>query len=256
MKTCGLLLTSSHSQINRAGDTLIEIRKNLSVSVIIPAYNEEETIGHVIKTVRKRKEIDEIIIIDDGSTDATEKIARECGATVIATGENRGKGYAMQLGASRATGDILLFLDADLKNMDSGKIKNLIEPFKHMADFVKTRFDRDAGRVTLLTAKPLLEHLFPEVAQGFEQPLSGQIGIRRGLLEKMTLESDYGVDVGILIDAVMMHAKIEEVYFGYVEHKEKDLESLDLMAKQVARVILDRASRYKRLEKGINAIQQ
>ena len=234
---------------------MIEIRKNLRISVIIPAYNEQDSIENVIKAIRKRKEIDEIIVVDDGSTDSTTDIARNCQVTVISTGENRGKGYAMKLGASRATGDILLFVDADLKNIDSGKLKNLIEPFKHMADFVKTRFDRNAGRVTLLTAKPLLEHFFPEIAQKFEQPLSGQIGIRKELLDRITLENDYGVDVGILIDAIMMGAKAEEVYFGYIEHNEKGLENLDRMAKQVASVILDRASKYKRLENGINAIQ-
>ena len=234
---------------------MIEIRKNLRVSVIIPAFNEQDSLENVIRAAAKRKEVDEIIVVDDGSTDATADVARGCGATVVAVDRNRGKGHAIKLGAGRATGEILLFLDADLKNLDAGKIKSLVEPFKHMADFVKTRFDRNAGRVTLLTAKPLLEHFFPEIALGFEQPLSGQFGIKKELLDRMSLEGDYGVDIGILIDAVMMGAKTEEVYFGYIEHKEKDLESLDLMAKQVARVILDRASKYRRLEDGINAIQ-
>ena len=167
---------------------------------------------------------------------------------MISNKKNGGKGNAMKIGASYATGDVLLFLDADLKNINSDKIKLMIEPFRHMVDFVKTRFDRNAGRVTLLTAKPLLEHFFPNVAQRFEQPLSGQIGIKKEILDKISLEQDYGVDIGILIDVVETGVKTEEVDFGYLEHDEKDLEDLDMMAKQVAGVILDRAAKYDRLK--------
>ncbi len=227
---------------------MIELRKNLTISTIIPAYNEQDHIGNVVKSVKKRKEIDEIIVVDDGSTDATADVARRFGAKIISNKKNCGKGSAMKLGASHATGDILLFLDADLKNINSDKIGSLIEPFRHMVDFVKTRFDRNAGRVTLLTAKPLLEHFFPNVAQRFEQPLSGQIGIKKEIFDKIILEQDYGVDIGILIDVVEMKVKTEEVNLGYIEHNEKNLEDLDLMAKQVAGVILDRATKYNRLK--------
>ena len=234
---------------------MIEIRKKITISAVIPAYNEEGNIENVIRSVKKRKEVDEIVVVDDGSTDATSAIAREFdGVKVISLHENRGKGHAMKIGAERSTGDIILFIDADFKNVDPSKIKAMVEPFKDTCDFVKTRFDRNGGRVTLLTAKPLLEHLFPEIALRFEQPLSGQIGIRRDLLKKMTLESDYGVDVGILIDAVEMGAKTEEVYLGYLDHKERALEDLDLTAKEVARVILDRAAKYKGLEDRLNVV--
>jgi glucosyl-3-phosphoglycerate synthase len=227
---------------------MIELRKTLTISVIIPAYNEQDNIANVIKSVKKRKEIDEIIVVDDGSTDATVDIAKRFGVDIISNKKNSGKGSAMKLGASHATGDVLLFLDADLKNINSDKIKLMIEPFQHMVDFVKTRFDRNAGRVTLLTAKPLLEHFFPDVAKRFEQPLSGQIGIKKEVLDKISLERDYGVDIGILIDVIATGVKTEEIDFGYLEHDEKDLEDLDMMAKQVAGVILDRAAKYGRLK--------
>lgn len=233
---------------------MIKLRKNLTISVIIPAYNEQNHIENVINSVKKRKEVDEIIVVDDGSIDETTNVAKKCGVKVISLPENRGKGYAMNLGSSRASGDVLLFIDADFKNINPKKVGDLIKPFKNMCDFVKTRFDRKGGRVTLLTAKPLLEHFFPEIAQRFEQPLSGQIGIKKDLLEKMTLESDYGVDIGILIDAVEMGAKTEEIYLGYLDHDERELDALDGTAKQVTRVILDRAAKYKRLENGINII--
>lgn len=227
---------------------MIELRKTLMISAIVPAFNEQEHIGNVIKTLKKIKEIDETIVVDDGSTDATVSVANQYGVKIISNKKNSGKGSAMKLGAEHAVGDVLLFLDADLKNINSDKIRSMIEPFRHMVDFVKTRFDRNAGRVTLLTAKPLLEHFFPEVARRFEQPLSGQIGIKRDVFDKITLERDYGVDIGILIDMVEMRVKMEEVNFGYLEHNEKVLEDLDRMAKQVARVILDRATKHNRLK--------
>jgi len=234
---------------------MLEIQDNLRISVIIPAYNEESRIEQVIFAVRDLKEIDEVIVVDDGSTDRTRDVAKRSGVRVVSVGKNRGKGYAMKLGASRATGDILIFLDADQKNIDSKKIKVLIDPFKKNFDFVKTRFDRNSGRVTLLTAKPLLEHFFPEIAKKFDQPLSGQIAIKKDIFDKITLENDYGVDIGILIDVVEMGAKTCQVYFGYLEHNEKALENLDLMARQVTRVILDRASKYKKTESLVNPIQ-
>jgi len=233
---------------------MIELRKTLTISAIIPAYNEQDHIGNVIKTVKKRKEIDEIIVVDDGSTDATVDVVKQFGIKIISNKKNSGKGSAMKLGATHAIGDVLLFLDADLKNISSDKIKLLIEPFRDMVDFVKARFDRNGGRVTLLTAKPLLEHFFPDVAQRFEQPLSGQIGIKKEILDKITLEQDYGVDVGILIDVIEMGAKTEEVNFGYLEHDEKHLEDLDMMAKQVTGVILARASKYNRLQDELSII--
>lgn len=233
---------------------MIEIREKLNVSTIIPAHDEQDFIENVIKAAKKNKEVDEVIVVDDGSTDDTAEVSERYGAKVISLKENQGKGHAMEIGASKAKGDILLFLDADLKNIDSKKIELLIEPFKHMYDFVKTRFNRNAGRVTLLTAKPLLEHFFPEIAQRFEQPLSGQIGIKKELLTRMSLEYDYGVDIGILIDAVEMNAKTKEIYFGYLDHDERKLKDLDLTAKQVARVILDRATKYNRLDTATNVI--
>ena len=234
---------------------MIEARKKFKVSVVIPAYNEEDNIEKVINSVKKRKEVDEIIVVDDGSIDATSTIANACGtAKVVTLSKNQGKGYAMKIGASKASGDIILFIDADFKNISHHIVEAMIEPFKDMYDFVKTRFDRNGGRVTLLTAKPLLEHFFPSIAQRFEQPLSGQIGIRRDLLEKMILEPGYGVDIGILIDAVESGAKVEEVHIGYLDHNERALGDLDVTAKEVTRVILDRAVRYKRLEDSLGMI--
>ena len=234
---------------------MIEVKKKLTVSVIIPAHNEEDHINTVISAAKKVRGVDEIIVVDDGSTDNTATVAKDAGADVIVLPMNRGKGNAIKTGSEKAKGDVLIFLDADLTNITPNKIQKIIEPFSDLYEFVKTKFDRVGGRVTRLTAKPLLGHFFPEIERNFEQPLSGQFGITKNIMKKIQLEDDFGVDVGILIDAVQIGARAKEVYFGHLAHDERTLQELDDTAKQVSRVILDRAAKYNRLEKGIEIIQ-
>jgi len=233
---------------------MIEVRQKLKVSVVIPAYNEEENIEKVINTAKDVDEVDEILVVNDGSEDRTAEVAKQTGAKVITLEENRGKGYALKKGCEKAKGDIFIFLDADIKNITPKNIQNIIDPFKETYDFVKTRFERKKGRVTQLTAKPLLGHFFPEIEKKFEQPLSGQIGIKKELMNKIDLEEDMGVDIGILIDVVEMYAKIKEVYFGRLKHDEKELKDLERMAKAVSRVILDRAAKYNRIDEAVEEL--
>jgi glucosyl-3-phosphoglycerate synthase len=111
---------------------------------------------------------------------------------------------------------------------------------------VKARFSRRAGRVTVLTARPLLQTYFPELVR-FEQPLGGIIAVRKELLQRLHFENDYGVDVGLLIDAAALGARLIQVDIGHVEHDSHDLDFLGEMATQVARAILERASALGRL---------
>lgn len=233
---------------------MIEVRQQLEVSVVIPAFNEERNVGKVVNAAKDVGEVDEVLVIDDGSEDRTADVAKGTGARLISLEENKGKGYAMRKGCEMAKGDILIFLDADLKNITPEKIQRIIDPFKDTYDFVKTRFDRRGGRVTHLTAKPLLGHFFPEIEERFEQPLSGQIGIKKELMNKIDLEDDMGVDIGILIDVVEMGRKVKEVYFGRLSHDEKQLNDLNETARAVSRVVLDRAARYDRIDKAIEEI--
>jgi len=235
---------------------VIEIRQHLKVSVVIPAFNEEKFINHVIRAAKKVEEVDEVLVVDDGSIDQTVGVAKQNGARVVSHKKNLGKGFAMKTGCEKADGDLLVFLDADLLNVDSKKIKRIIEPFKKGYDFVKTKFNRRGGRVTRLTAKPLLGHFFPRVEEEFEQPLSGQIGIKKELMKRLDLEVDMGVDLGILIDVCEMGAKTAEVHFGELAHDERKLVDLEEMAKAVSRVVLDRASKYNRLEGAIEDIRE
>ncbi len=221
-------------------------RKYLTVSVIIPAYNEENTVGHVVKVVKSINYIKEVIVVDDGSTDQTAVAAGEAGAVVINHLKNKGKGSAIKTGFNSSKGDIVVFLDADLHNLTSNQVENIINPILNgEADITKTKFKRESGRVTELTAKPLLNFFFPEIK--FDQPLSGQFAAKRSFLNKINLEDDYGVDVGIILDADVMGMKVKEVDIGKIDHVLSSLTELNVVANEVVRTIVDRATTYGRI---------
>ena len=215
----------------------------MNISVIIPAYNEEKYIAKVIKMVKKCNCYDEIIVVDNNSTDNTSKIATKCGAKTIFCKE-QGKGYAMEMGIKNATGDLLVFLDGDICNYKDNFLCLLTDPIiNEDVDFVKSTFDRDGGRVTELVARPLLELLFPDLGY-YHQPLSGIIAGKKEVFTKLTLDKDYGVDVGLLIDVYNEKAKIKEVNIGKIKNYSQDWHSLIDMSRQVEAAILKRAG-YK-----------
>lgn len=209
------------------------------ISVIIPAFNEEENIGEVIEKVKKYERVQEIIVVNNLSTDKTAEVAYNAGARVIEC-NTQGKGYAMEEGIKAAQNEILVFLDADIPSYSEDVVCKLTNPIiERDVDFVKSTFDREGGRVTELVAKPLLEILFPELPK-FSQPLSGMIAGKKEIFEKIELEKDYGVDIGILLDVLNMNYKVEEQMIGKLENKSKDWKALDKMSTQVMRAILKR----------------
>jgi glucosyl-3-phosphoglycerate synthase len=217
----------------------------MTVSIVIPAYNESKTVGKVVKVINSLDYINEIIVVDDGSFDETANIAQNAGATVILHSKNKGKGAAIKTGFENSTGDIVAFIDADLKNLTAKQVENIIKPILDgKADITKTKFKRKAGRVTELTAKPLLSFFFPEIK--FDQPLSGQFAAKRTFLNKIQLEEDYGVDIGIVLDADVRGLRIKEVDIGEIEHSHSSIEGLNKMANEVVRTIVDRAMGYGR----------
>ena len=219
---------------------------NDTVSVVIPAFNEEKSIKHVIDTVKQVKSITEIIVVDDGSTDKTYDIVSKEDVVLIKHKINKGKGSAMKTGLKKETNNIILFLDADLSEINKKQVESIIRPIiKGNADITKTKFKREAGRVTELTAKPLLQFFFPELS--FEQPLSGQFAATKNFLDTIDLEKDYGVDIGIVLDADARGMRIHEVDIGNIVHEMSSLKELNLMANEVVRTIVDRAINYGRL---------
>ena len=215
------------------------------ISVIIPAKNEESTVGSVVKIARSNPDVTEVIVIDDKSFDNTAKEAKAAGASVI-TSTCIGKGTSMREGLLVSSRDIIVYLDADLGKLEANVVQILAEPIlKNEADFVKARFSRVAGRITELVAKPLLGLLFPSLAS-FAQPLGGIIAGRREFFQKVTFEDDYGVDVALLIDMHLLGARIKEVDIGEIEHKMKPWPQLIMMSKEVSRAILRRSQKISR----------
>ena len=220
--------------------------KYQKVSVIIPAFNEENTVARVVEVIKQASCVDEIIVVDDGSSDNTAQEAREAGATVISHDVNKGKGEALYTGYKNAECDIIAFIDADIHNLTSKKVSAMIKPILDgKTDITKTKFSRASGRVTELTAKPLLGFFFPEI--NYEQPLSGQFAARKEALKKINFEKDYGVDVGIVIDADVLGISIMEVDIGAIQHDMSSLSDLNMMANEVVRTIISRANKYGRV---------
>ncbi len=221
-------------------------KKYQKVSVIIPAYNEEETVAKVVEVIKKVSFVDEIVVVNDGSSDNTEAEALKAGAIVINHEVNKGKGEALYTGYTQIDCDIIAFIDADIYNLTSQKVEAMIRPILDgKTDITKTKFARESGRVTELTAKPLLNFFFPEIS--FEQPLSGQFAARKEILKRINFEKDYGVDVGIVIDADVLGISIMEVDIGAIQHDMSPLAELNLMANEVVRTIINRANKYGRV---------
>jgi glucosyl-3-phosphoglycerate synthase len=215
------------------------------ISVIIPAVNEERTVASVVATAKANPLVAEVIVVDDRSFDNTVAEATRAGARVI-TSTKLGKGASMRDGLLVSTQEVVVYLDADLSGLRPDVVDILSGPIlRNEADFVKARFEREAGRVTELVAKPLLSLLFPTLTS-FSQPLGGMVAARNAFLRDLTFEDDYGVDVALLIDMHFLGARMVEVSIGAIEHKMKPWHQLTRMSKEVSRSILSRAHKLSR----------
>ncbi|MHA4810600.1 HAD-IB family phosphatase [Flavitalea flava] len=211
------------------------------ITVIIPALNDEKTIRNVIQQAKRNELVTEIIVVDDLSTDNTISEARKEGTRII-TSTHIGKGESMREGMLMAKNELLVFLDADIPNYTADIIEKLTEPLiGDEADFVKSYFERQTGRVTEILAKPLLEFFFPQLLQ-YKQPLSGMIAGKKSFFKKVEFDNDYGVDIGLLIDMHQVKARIREVCIGELETDRQPLPILGRIAKQVANAIFKRVN--------------
>lgn len=211
------------------------------ITVIIPTLNEEETIASVVRFAWSSPAVSEVLVVDDKSIDRTVSVAAKNKAKVV-TSTKLGKGASMKEGVMYATNEIVVFLDGDIDPYPPQTIELLTDPIlKDEAEFVKSSFGRNAGRVTELVAKPLLSIFFPELSE-FNQPLSGMIAGKKSILSTISFRDDYGVDIGILIDMYLMKIKTAEVDIGYIHNKSRPLQALGKMSKEVSQTIILKAS--------------
>lgn len=234
------------------------------VSVVLPALDEESTVGTIVAGVRKLAErtglVDEIVVIDSGSVDRTAEHARAAGATVRHRddilpdhGSRPGKGEVLWKALAATRGDILVYVDADLTDFGGHYITGLLGPLltDPTVSLVKAFYDRPlldtspagGGRVTELMARPLLNALRPELA-GVVQPLAGEYAARRELLEALPFAAGYGVETGLLMDTARDYGLdvIAQVDLGNRTHGHQDTAALGRMAATILHTVLDRAS--------------
>jgi glucosyl-3-phosphoglycerate synthase len=227
----------------------------LTVSVCIPARDEAATIAGVVTPIVDvlcgvHGLVAEVVVADDGSVDGTGALAAALGARVVRRTGRPGKGAAMAAAARLATGDVVVFLDADVRNFGSHFVTRLLEPFllDDAVMLVKGSYRRpgdggpaEGGRVTELLARPLLRRLFPELAF-VRQPLAGEVAVRRTVLEDLNLEPGYGVEVGMLLDVAARYgpAAIAQADLGERVHRNRPLAQLTGQADEVLAAVLDR----------------
>ncbi len=223
------------------------------VTVCVPARNEEATVGAVVGAVASLGPlVDEVVVVDDGSQDATAAVASAAGARVVPHHGPPGKGAAMRRGFEATTGELVVFLDADVVGFDPAFVPRLLGPLllDEACVLVKGFYERPlgeqatgGGRVTELVAKPLLALLFPEL-EAVRQPLAGETAARRVALEALTFEPGYGVELGLLLDVAAKFgpAAVAQVDLGVRRHRNRSLEELGPQAQDVLRAALARSS--------------
>jgi glucosyl-3-phosphoglycerate synthase len=241
----------------------------LSVSLVVPARNEAATVGDVVGRVREALVettdlLDEIVVIDSDSTDDTYAVAEDAGAVVHRASEIRadlgsvpGKGEAMWKSLFVTHGDVLVFMDADLLDWDTHFVPGLLGPLLTRPEIalVKGFYERplvgsshaddvaafEGGRVTELTARPLLNVLYPELA-GLVQPLAGEWAIRRSLFATLSVPTGYAVETTALIDTARRLGveAIAQVDLGRRAHRHQALRDLGAMATQIVAAAVQR----------------
>lgn len=265
----------SWSVADRPLERILAAKRNTKVSVVLPALNEEATVGDIVAVIRRELMseavplVDELVVIDSGSTDRTAEMAAAAGARVVARDAILpripavpGKGEVLWRSLMVTTGDIVCFIDADLRDFSADFVSGIVGPLltDPDVDFVKAMYDRplgpgfdglasggtpaQGGRVTELVARPLLNLHWPQLA-GFVQPLGGEYAARRSLLERLPFPVGYGVELGLLVDALHTVGldALAQVDVGVRKHRHQDGQALGRMAAAIYRTAQLRLSR-------------
>lgn len=244
---------------------LVEAKQGRTVSVCLPAHDEAATVGPIVRTIREQlverhRLVDELLVIDDHSTDATAAVARDAGADVIAAADvlphlpnGPGKGRALWKSVHASQGDIVVWCDADVTNFSTAFVVGVLGPLLTAPDVTYSKgFYRrplgtggeGGGRVTELVARPLLSLLYPELTD-LVQPLSGEYGGYRHVLEQVPFLVGYGVEIGLLIDLSRRFGvdALAQVDLGVRRHRNRPLSQLGPQAMTIMQVALRRTDR-------------
>ncbi|GGX19236.1 glucosyl-3-phosphoglycerate synthase [Streptomyces noursei] len=265
----------SWSAADRPLEQLLEAKRQTgrTVSVVLPALDEEATVGAIVAAIRadlmteEVPLVDELVVLDSGSTDRTAEVAAAAGARVVHRDSVLpripalpGKGEVLWRSLLVTSGDIVCFVDADLREFSSTFVSGIVGPLltDPEVQFVKAMYDRpldtgqggrpaggeQGGRVTELVARPLLNLHWPRLA-GFVQPLGGEYAARRSLLERLPFPVGYGVELGLLVDALHTVGldALAQVDVGVRRHRHQGGQALGRMAAAIYRTAQLRLAR-------------
>jgi len=241
-------------------DVLLAAKGTSTVSLCIPCRDEAATIGPLVSVIRhelmrKVPLVDELIVLDDRSTDDSAAVADSAGATVVPIeaiharyGEGHGKGNVLWCSLAASSGDFVVWVDGDITSFEPHWITRLLAPMldDESVALVKAVFHRPTqlgggGRTTELVARPLFSLYYPELA-GLHQPLTGEYAGRRSVLEQLPFVQGWGVEVAMLIDIARRHGPeaIAQIDLGVREHRHRGLHALSVQAAEVLATMLGR----------------
>lgn len=244
---------------------LVRAKRGRTISVCLPARNEEDTVAPIVRAIVSHLMapagpplVDELIVLDDGSTDATAARAEAAGACVVTvadvlpdSGPGRGKGNVLWKSVAASSGDVIVWCDTDLTSFTPDYVTRLVAPLllNDSIDLVKGFYERPldqagqgGGRTTELVARPLLSMFFPPLAS-MRQPLGGECSARRSLLERLPFVEGYGIETGLLIDTLRLIGTrhTAQVDLGVRNHRHRSLLQLSEQASEITAVVLGRA---------------
>ena len=249
-------------------DELVAAKAGRRVSVVLPALDEEATVGAIVAAIVPLTRgpaplVDELVVMDSGSADRTTTVAAAAGARVVLRTDVvahlppvPGKGEVLWRSLAATTGDIICYLDSDLVDFDPAFVPALLGPlltephvglvkgfYRRPLRLETTQSDTGGGRVTELLVRPLLAALRPELA-GIVQPLGGEYAGTRELLESVPFAAGYGVEIGLLLDtwAALGLDGLAQVNLGVRKHRNRSLLQLGVMARQILAAALARCA--------------
>ncbi|HEY2204868.1 MAG TPA: glucosyl-3-phosphoglycerate synthase, partial [Pseudonocardia sp.] len=247
-------------------DSLRAVQRGRRVSVVLPALNEQATVGPIVAAILPLTQgadplVHELVVLDSGSTDDTRAVAAAAGARVVGREQVLpdveplpGKGEVLWRSLAATSGDLVVFLDSDLVDFDPGFVPALLGPlltepgvalvkgfYRRPLRLETAELDTGGGRVTELLVRPLLAALCPQLS-GIVQPLGGEYAATRELLESVPFAAGYGVEIGLLLDTHSGHGldALAQVNLGVRKHRNRSLLQLGVMAGEILSAALHR----------------